>query len=552
MTPPAKSCSDKVKEALIKHWTVPDKKRPAEQDAAEKYLLTVCIFGKYMTLPWIKFKRWYLLVTSFLVQFCIGAISSWSVLNNPIDVLIYGKKDKGMAVNAFYISVGMLGTTTAIMGPWLERNGPRAGMVLGTTSFLIGCIISCISLHAKSIVGLYIGYGLFCGFGNGICYTSPVSALQKWFPDYRGAAAGFAVSGFGVGSVVWAKAYLPIIAWTSVPDLFIVTGCVMGVILYSCAVCLRNPPSSFHVGGLNIHGEVVYETQEESFQRGENVSIRSSLRYESATNLAAQEEEDPSTNDSKAQVKKLTLIQSMTSPDFICMCIMFFGNQLYGLIVLSKLSTMSTTLFGKTAAQGADIVSINGLFSFVGRLVFPLISDVIVRVFNVEHAFARKCLFLYGVISQIVIIAIIPTLIRNDSYTVFAVLVFLLTLSYGGGLGTIPCFLTDMFGAFNIGTLHGLILWAWSLGGVVGGLVFNAKYTAAIKNGATPEDAYIDSIYKILIVVCVTGSFVFMVRTNPRDRFEKGYHHSLFGKRVISIKPKDTTVNQNGSMQNEV
>ncbi|CAI5709149.1 unnamed protein product [Peronospora effusa] len=70
---------------------------------------------------------------------------------------------------------------------------------------------------------------------------------------------------------------------------------------------------------------------------------------------------------------------------------------------------------------------------------------------------------------------------------------------------------------------------AWWRGGRTD---LNDKYTAASKNGATPEDAYIDSIYKILIVVCVTGSFVFM--------------------RVISIKPKNTTANQNGSMQNEV
>ncbi|CAI5709124.1 hypothetical protein KXD40_004804 [Peronospora effusa] len=90
---------------------------------------------------------------------------------------------------------------------------------------------------------------------------------------------------------------------------------------------------------------------------------------------------------------------------------------------------------------------------------------------------------------------------------------------------------------------------AWWRGGRTD---LNDKYTAASKNGATAEDAYIDSIYKILIVVCVTGSFVFMVRTNPRDRFEKGYHHSLFGKRVISIKFKNTTANQNGSMQNEM
>ncbi|KAF1794915.1 Major facilitator superfamily domain [Phytophthora cactorum] len=414
VTPPAKSCGDKITGVLIKHWTVPDKHRSDEQDAAEKYLLTAYIFGKYMTLPWIRFNRWYLFFASFMVQFCIGSLYSWSVLNNPIDQLIYGDKTKGMAVNAFYIAVGVFGTSTAIMGPWIERNGPRAGVVLGAISFFIGCVISCISLHAESIVGLYVGYGLFCGFGSGLCYISPVSALQKWFPDYRGAAAGFAVGGYGAGSVVWGKAYLPIIDATSVPDLFIVIGCVMAFILFCCAVCLRNPHFDFHVGGLNMHGEAVREAQE-SFQRGEKLSVMSSHEYESIMTPTSREVEamvDPNAQNTNSQVKKMTLIQAITSPDF--------------------------------------------------------------------------CLFYYGLVSQITIIAIFPTLIRDESYSAFVVLVFLLTLSYGGGFGTIPCFLTDMFGAFNIGAMHGFILTAWSLGGVAGGLTFNAKYNEAIKNGTTP------------------------------------------------------------------
>uniref|UniRef100_A0AAV1U832 Major Facilitator Superfamily (MFS) n=1 Tax=Peronospora matthiolae TaxID=2874970 RepID=A0AAV1U832_9STRA len=552
--PPAKSCGDKLTGALLEHWTVPEKIRSDEQDAAEKYLLTAYIFGKYMTLPWFNFNRWYLFFASFMVQSCIGSLYSWSVLNNPIDMLIYGDKNKGMAVNAFYIAVGVFGTSTAIMGPWIERNGPRAGVMLGATSFFIGCIISCISLHAKSIVGLYIGYGLFCGFGSGLCYISPVSALQKWFPDHRGAAAGFAVGGYGAGSVVWGKAYLPIIDATSVADLFIVIGCVMVVTLYACAVRLRNPHCSFQSCGLNMHGEVVCEVQG-TFQCLEKDNDVSVSGYEPATTPRAREVEDTTTliadENTNSRVKKLTLIQAITSPDFIFLYIAFFGNQLYGLIVLSKLSTMCTTLFNKTANDGANIVSINSVFNCVGRLLFPLISDLIVRRCKVEHAFARKCLFFFGLASQITIIAIFPTLIRSESYTAFIVLVFLLTLSYGGGFGTIPCFLTDMFGAYNIGALHGFILTAWSLGGVAGGLSFNAEYNSAIEKGETPEDAYVDGIHKILVVVCITSIAIFMVRTNPRDRFERGYHYTLFDRRVISILPRDSTTKKEGPLQSD-
>ncbi|CAI5733320.1 unnamed protein product [Peronospora destructor] len=160
--------------------------------------------------------------------------------------------------------------------------------------------------------------GYFAAFGNGICYTSPVSALQKRFSIYRGAAAGFAVSGFGVRSMALAKAYLPMIARTTVPDL-------LDVIMYSCAFCLHSLLSSFHVNGMNIHGAVVYETQEESFQRGENVSIMYLLASSTGSSCCP------------------------SSP--LC----------------------PPTFFSKTTAQGADIVSINDLVSFIGahHSLFP-------------------------------------------------------------------------------------------------------------------------------------------------------------------------------------
>jgi MFS family permease len=118
------------------------------------------------------------------------------------------------------------------------------------------------------------------------------------------------------------------------------------------------------------------------------------------------------------------------------------------------------------------------------------------------------------------------------------VLVFLLTTVYGGGFGTIPAFLTDMFGAFNIGAMHGIILTAWSIGGVAGGISFNSVYTNLIESGKSVVEAYISNIHAILVVVCVCAVFIVLVRTNPVDRFEPGYHYSLFGKRVISVKPK--------------
>jgi len=49
---------------------------------------------------------------------------------------------------------------------------------------------------------LILGYGVLGGCGLGLGYITPVGTLIRWFPDRKGMAAGFAVAGFGGGSIV--------------------------------------------------------------------------------------------------------------------------------------------------------------------------------------------------------------------------------------------------------------------------------------------------------------------------------------------------------------
>eukprot|EP00644_Phytophthora_capsici_P000257 jgi/Phyca11/13642/fgenesh1_pg.PHYCAscaffold_4_\ len=301
----------------------------------------------------LTFSRWYLFIAAFAVQFCIGCIYAWSVLNHPIDLAVYGDAKKGRAVNAFYIAMGVFGTAAAVLGPTIERKGPRWAVSIGTTLFMTGHIVTAIGIHYKTIACIYIGYGIITAIGLGMCYISPVSTLQKWFPDYRGTAAGFAVAGSGAGSVVWSK-----------------------------------------------------------------------------------------------------------------------------------------------TPTGADQ----------------------------------------------------PEMI--DTFTFFVIEIFVLTASYGGGLGTIPALVTDMFGAYNVGPLHGIILTSLAFGAVVGGITFNNAYNGKIADGMSVGEAYIDNIQVIFVIVVIGFVVLFLVRTNVKDRFEPGYHYSLCGKRVISIPPKEKDVKQDG-VENE-
>ena len=44
---------------------------------------------------------------------------------------------------------------------------------------------------------------------------------------------------------------------------------------------------------------------------------------------------------------------------------------------------------------------------------------------------------------------------------------------YGGGFATIPAYLKDLFGTYQVGAIHGRLLTAWSTAGVLGPLIVN-------------------------------------------------------------------------------
>jgi MFS family permease len=503
---------------ITKHWTV---EHIPKSDRQERIESSLCLY-----IPGVPFNRWLLFISAFIIQFCCGSLYSWSVFNKPIDKLIYGSDTANQAVIAFYLAVASFGTTAMFLGPWLERNGPRNGLMLGSLAFGVGNAIAAISLQYHSIVGVYIGYGLFGGFGLGLNYISPVSALQKWFPDHRGLASGFAVGGFGAGSIVWAKVYIPLIAAVGLPATFGILGVSLTAVLLISAIPLRTPPNNFsslEFGAVNT----VFNNN----NNNNNSDKAEKNAFEQSTSASDISHE-------RTQYHDYTLIESIRSPDFFFLYLMFFCNQIFGLVALSRLSNMAQDLFGQTADEGSNVVAINGVFNCCGRLLFPLVSDLIIRLFskggNTFHpSAARKAIFFVTLATQIVVVSILPTLINTKNYGGFRAVMWLLTACYGAGFGSIPAFLTDMWGPYNIGALHGIMLTAWSIGGVAGGLGFNSNL---ILHKLDPFPIQYESNFTWILALLIVGFvLLFFVRTNPKDRQERGYRYSFFGFRIFHI-----------------
>ncbi|KAG0364581.1 hypothetical protein BGZ54_007362 [Gamsiella multidivaricata] len=451
--------------------------------------------------------------TAFIFQAICGSLYAWSVFNDPIDSYIYGLvmnpatgKSTPSAHNAaitFYIAVGCFGLSAAINGPWLERNGPKLAAILGATIFFLGNMIAAIGIYTKLMGLLYFGYGVLGGAGLGLCYISPVSALQKWFPDRRGLAAGFAVCGFGAGSIILAKIPQPLIASVGLPLTFVVLGCCYFGAMLVCLMAFRIPPPGFQVNGMDIYRNKVPVTSSTSGADKQELSDGDDSALEGNMNEKAfQDFMDPGVS--------MTLSSAIFSKEYRIIYIMFFGNSIAGLVFLSRLANIVKDIFGKDEATAATIVAINGGFNLGGRLLFSTVSD----------RMGRKNAFFVMLCSQVIILAALPTIMERQVYWAFLLVIWILTACYGGGFGCIPAFLCDMFGPSNIGALHGIILTAWSLAGVGGGLLFTGIYNHLLGTGHTTKDPWVYSVNLnwILGVACVGFVFLLFVGTNVHDR----------------------------------
>ncbi|KAG0259540.1 hypothetical protein DFQ27_004013 [Actinomortierella ambigua] len=511
--------SSKPLKLLHNHYNNVKFNRSERQIEQERYLI-----GK------VPFQRWLMFPAAFIFQAICGSLYAWSVWNFPIDKKFYGSKTvngKEVALEqraniAFSIAVGFFGLSAAINGPWLERNGPRKAALIGTSIFFIGNMIAAIGIEFNLVGILYLGYGVVGGAGLGLCYISPVSALQKWFPDKRGMAAGFAVCGFGAGSIALAKVPAPLTAAIGLRNCFITLACCYFFVMILCALVFRVPPPNFQVNGLDMYRN--------------RVNANGDIEVANAAKDAAHIVDPAST---------LTLTQSIFSREYRFMYLMFFGNSIAGLVFLSRLANIVTAVYGKPPSTGDTVVAINGGFNLAGRLFFSTASDFL----------GRKNAFIVMLGCQVIVLASLPTLMENQNYPGFLAFIWIMTACYGGGFGCIPAFLCDMFGPSNIGACHGIILTAWAIAGVFGGLLFTAIFDNYIHNGKTPADVivYETNLRWILGFAALGFIFILFVRTSIRDRllppvageftrirlFGSLYRVGSFGLRKVSKDEED-------------
>lgn len=154
------------------------------------------------------FNRWSIFPRIFLVQIPTGAIYAWSMWSLPmtknLGVLAPAAMDWNLgAVGTTFscLAIGF-GSTVGLLGPWMERAGPRFASMLGGALFGGGHLIAGLGCYTQTLPLVWMGWGIMGGLGWGLGYIAPISAVMKWFPDKKGLATGLSVTAFASGGLL--------------------------------------------------------------------------------------------------------------------------------------------------------------------------------------------------------------------------------------------------------------------------------------------------------------------------------------------------------------
>ncbi|ETV93709.1 hypothetical protein H310_12473 [Aphanomyces invadans] len=518
---------------IANYWRIFVPVKSTAELSAEEWLFVVP-WGPndFITSSCVRFTRWRLLVMSIFGHVCVGSFLAFNTLVDGLDVHFYSHHT-GDTIQTMLLSFVFFGFSAAFIGPFVENHPPRTSLAVGTSLVATGYFLSQMAVVGRSPIVLTIGFSAFSGTGFGVVLIALTSGVQKWFPDCRGLASGLCMFGLGLGFTGFTLFYTwllkrigpydPVQDITAIPHVFWSSGIGLVGVLAVCAAVVRTPPPTFEVNGQDIHCIPVSRAPRHDVIHDEFLKAGMTL-----VNFNLLQEPHDAMTDVRyfQQVKAMTLLQCITSLDFACLFIAFAANSIPGMLFASEVYDIAAGVFSQSSSAANHLVLQGFVANSIGRLVCPAISDLLIRVFYTNPAFARKAVFVALLTAQLVAFGFVSDR-ATMTFESTSVVVIVVVFCSGGGFALLPCFITDMFGVYHTATMCGLALTCWSLRSVVVGYAFHAFQV-------TPESLG-HQFNALLILVAVGWAASLIVRTNTMDRFYVGYQLSLCGKVVVRL-----------------
>jgi OFA family oxalate/formate antiporter-like MFS transporter len=396
-------------------------------------------------------------VPALLIHCSIGTVYCWSLLKGGIAEYI--GRPKGDVEWAFSIAIFFLGMSAAFAGRAVEKDIHKSSLV-AAVCFAAGMAGTGFFIQQKSLIGIFLTYGVLMGIGCGIGYLSPVKTLMLWFKNNKGLATGIAVAGFGLAKVIASPIIEMLLGATNADGtlvdptrlykLFYILAVVYFIMMFMGHLLLKKPADWVEVSV--------------KMKKGENI---------------------------------LDIFKNKT---FIGIWLMFFINITCGLALISQEKDLLHFIgFGAVGV----ISSLTALFNASGRLGFASFGDrlkdrntIYIWIFGLSIAATALTLLANGINNAIAPLVIITLCVINAGY--------------GGGFSSLPPLLADRFGMNSISTIHGLALSAWAFAGLSGNQL--SAFIIA-KTGSFNNVLYVVlALYSVALFISA-----FLLRKKPDD-----------------------------------
>ncbi len=364
--------------------------------------------------------RWLIALAAVGIHMSIGSVYAWSVLTTPIMHAMNISLSE--TTWTFSLAILFLGLSAGFLGTFVESMGPRKSGLLSTLFFTSGLLGTAYAVTHQSPLLMYLFYGCIGGTGLGIGYITPVSTLVKYFPRARGFATGLAIMGFGFASLIAAPLMQYLVANYGLVNNFIVLASLYAVVMIASSLYLTPPPEKPVV-----------------------------------------KKESPSDIHITYSKKQYSANEAMKTWEFYALWFIFFINITCGIALLAVASPMAQEIIHMSPAVAASMVGITGLINGFGRIAWSSLSDYIGRKNTYITFFLIEILAFFSIAH-----------VRNEY--LFLALFLLIVSCYGGGFSCMPAYISDIFGTKYLSSIHGRILTAWGLAGIVGPILLAVLY----------------------------------------------------------------------------
>jgi MFS family permease len=450
------------------------------------------------------FNRWLVPPAALAIHLCIGMAYGFSVFWLPMSRMLTGAATCSSGFLAeltaancnwsvadvthiFETFIAMLGISAAIWGGWLERAGPRRAGFYAALCWGGGLILGGYGVMVHQLWIVYLGCGLIGGIGQGLGYITPVSTLIKWFPDRRGMATGFAIMGYGGGAMigsplaVWLMSRFATDGTSGASTTLMSMGAIYFIIMTLGAFAFRVAPVGWKPAGWNASANAGGDTMITARHVHVNTAWKTPQFWLIWGVLCL-------------NVTAGIAVISMASP----MLQDVFGARLLG---LDALAALTNTQKAAVVAAAAGLVGLISLFNSLGRIFWASLSDFL----------GRKNTYFIFFILGIMLYCLLPTWGHLGLATAFMASVCIIITMYGGGFATLPAYLADIFGTQMVGAIHGRLITAWSVAGIVGPALIAGLRDVQLARGVPKNLVYDGTLYimaGLLLVGLLCNLFV--------------------------------------------